>query len=270
MRLFPMLMFAATAATVSAGPVFAHAHLRSADPSVDGASGVVPHAVTIIFSEAVEPKFCTIEVKDPAGQRVDHGAPHLVDGDGTKLAVDLATLPPATYTVVWHATAVDTHKTEGTFQFSVIPHDASAISLEHPWARASAGPSTTGAAYLTVTDNGTPDVLTGVSTPVAATADLHESIDDHGVMKMRPLGQVALDPGKPVTFKPGGYHIMLMGLKAPLKAGESFPLTLTFAHAQPITVNVKVGSASGAAEHEHHHDAMEGMSAMPGMQHPTN
>ena len=130
--------------------------------------------------------------------------------------------------------------------------------VEHAWARASAGNATVAAAYMTVTDNGRPDRLIGVSTPVAAEAQLHETIDDHGVMKMRLLDGVALEPGKPVTFKPGGYHVMLIGLKSPLKAGDSFPLTLTFEQAHPITVTVKV-EAAGAP-------AMGGQGSTPAME----
>ena len=56
-------------------------------------------------------------------------------------------------------------------------------------------------------------MLTGVTTPVAAEAALHQSINDHGVTKMRPVGSLPIESGKPVTLAPGGYHIMLMGLK---------------------------------------------------------
>jgi copper(I)-binding protein len=124
--------------------------------------------------------------------------------------------------------------------------DAPSITLDHVWARASPGNSTTAAAYLTVTNGGQPDHLVSVSTPVAATAELHETINDNGIMKMRPVAPIALDPGKPVSFQPGGYHVMLMGLKNPLKAGDSFPLTLTFEHAKPLTVTVHVETVGAA------------------------
>jgi len=118
--------------------------------------------------------------------------------------------------------------------------DAPSFQIDHPWARASAGSAKTGVAYLTITDQGAPDRLTGVTTPVAATAELHETMGDMGNMKMRPLAGLDLAPGKPVKLAPGGYHVMLLGLKAPLKAGDSFPLTLQFEHAPPLTVNVAV------------------------------
>jgi len=118
--------------------------------------------------------------------------------------------------------------------------DAPQFQVEHPWARASAGAAKTGAAYLTITDQGAPDRLTGASTPVADTAELHESMSDMGMMKMRPVPGLSVAPGKPAKLAPGGYHIMLMGLKAPLKQGDSFPLTLRFEHAAPMTVTVNV------------------------------
>ena len=114
----------------------------------------------------------------------------------------------------------------------VMAHDA--------WARASAGAATTGAAYLALMGTDQPDGLVGVSTPVAVTAEVHETTNDNGVMKMRPVAIVPIPPHQTVTLSPGGYHIMLMGLKQPLVAGENFPLTLTFAHAAPVTVDVKV------------------------------
>ena len=119
------------------------------------------------------------------------------------------------------------------------------FQIDHPWARASAGAAKNGAAYLTITGQGQRDRLTGVSTPAAATAELHESMSDMGTMKMRPLPGITLDPGKPVTLAPGGFHVMLMGLKAPLKAGDTFPLTLQFEHAPPLTVTIAVEPVGG-------------------------
>ncbi len=121
------------------------------------------------------------------------------------------------------------------------------VQVSNAWARASAGNATAGAAYVTVTGGGQPDQLVGANTPVAAKAEVHESFTDNGVMKMRPVSPMAIAPGKTVTFSPGGYHIMLMGLKQPLTTGQSFPLTLTFAHARPVTVDVHVQALGRAA-----------------------
>ena len=123
--------------------------------------------------------------------------------------------------------------------------DPSNIHVEHAWARASIGAMPTSAIYFSLTDTGQPDRLVGCSTPVATSAQLHETIHDNGVMKMRPVPGLPLTPGQPVTLSPGGYHVMLMGLKAPLKQGETFPLTLTFEHAPPVTVTIAVEGIAG-------------------------
>jgi periplasmic copper chaperone A len=236
------------------GAAGAHAWLLSAIPPVDSTVTDAPGEITITFTGAIEPRFSTIEVTSPDAKRVDDAQPRLAAPDGTRLAVGVKGITPGTYTVAWHATSVDTHQTDGSYRFTVAAMDQSGIGLEHVWARATPGGATTGAVYFTVTSKGSPDRLVGASTPAAATAEMHETTNDNGVMKMRPVRAVELDPGKPVTFKPGGYHVMLMGLKSPLKAGDSFPLTLTFEHAPPVTVTATV-EAMGTG----------GAGAMPGM-----
>ena len=115
-----------------------------------------------------------------------------------------------------------------------------APTIDQPWARATAGAGTTGAAYMTLTAHGQADRLVGASTPVAAMASLHRTQDDHGVMQMRPVEGLALTADQATVLAPGGLHLMLMDLKQPLKQGDSFPLTLTFEHAPPQTVQVQV------------------------------
>ncbi|HEY0206892.1 MAG TPA: copper resistance protein CopC [Acetobacteraceae bacterium] len=99
----------------------AHAHLRQAEPPVGGTVHAAPAQVELTFSEAVEPRFSTVAVTDAAGAQVDHADLHVAGGDARHLAVSVSALRPGTYTVVWHATAVDTHKTEGSFTFTVAP-----------------------------------------------------------------------------------------------------------------------------------------------------
>jgi periplasmic copper chaperone A len=140
--------------------------------------------------------------------------------------------------------------------------DPAGIQMQNAWSRPMPA-GATGVVYMTITDQGGPDVLKGVSSPVAASATLHESFDDHGVMKMRPVGSLPVAPDKPVTLAPGGYHVMLMGLKKRLRTGDSFPLTLTFEHAQPLTVQVKVATGGAAASTSSDMANMPGMSRMP-------
>ncbi len=108
-------------AAVLAGRAEAHAHLESADPPVDSTLQAAPKSVTITFTEEVEPRFSTIEITDKQGRRVDQADVHLAPAGAKVLSVDLKPLPPGEYRVVWHATAVDTHKTQGSFGFTVKP-----------------------------------------------------------------------------------------------------------------------------------------------------
>jgi periplasmic copper chaperone A len=135
------------------------------------------------------------------------------------------------------------------------------ITVENAWSRAAAA-GRTGVVYLTITDAGAADRLTGVASPVAARVDLHESFIDNGVSKMRDVAALPVEPGKPVMLAPGGYHIMLTGLKQTLKQGDTFPLTLSFQNSGQITATVTVQSAGGGAPMGH--DSMGGMN-MPGM-----
>ena len=104
--------------TAGAGQAYAHAHLRTGTPAVDS-TVAAPAEVAIVYSEAVEPRFSVIEVKDSTGKRVDKQDVHTAPSDNKVLSVGLPQLAPGVYTVEWHATAVDTHKTEGTFKFTV-------------------------------------------------------------------------------------------------------------------------------------------------------
>jgi len=124
------------------------------------------------------------------------------------------------------------------------------IEVEHPWARATAPSARNGAAYLTLTEHGGGvDRLVSVSTPVAGKAELHTTLMDNGVMKMRPLDTIEVTPGASTKLQPGGMHIMLLGLTQPLVNGKAFPLTLTFEKAGSVTVQVDVQGAAAASGH---------------------
>ena len=125
------------------------------------------------------------------------------------------------------------------------------LTIRQPWARASAGPAKAGAAYLAIFNEGAAaDRLIAAETPAARRAELHSHQMDQGVMKMRPVEAVEIAPGGSVELKPGGFHVMLMGLAAPLKQGESFSLVLTFERAGRIEVDVRVGSVGAAGPGE--------------------
>jgi hypothetical protein len=124
----------------------------------------------------------------------------------------------------------------------------SSITVEQPWARATPGGATTGAVYMTLDNkSGTADRLTGVSSDVADKLQIHEMKVENGVMKMREIaGGLPIPASGSVELKPGSYHVMLVGLKKPLTAGEKFPLMLTFEKAGNVSVTVLV-QAMGAS-----------------------
>lgn len=101
-----------------ASPSFAHAHLKRAEPAVGSAVAAPPPSLSLSFTEAVEPRFSTVELQGPDGKKVQIGAPEARD-NGLTLVSTLPALPPGMYTVIWHATSVDTHKTDGKFTFTV-------------------------------------------------------------------------------------------------------------------------------------------------------
>jgi methionine-rich copper-binding protein CopC len=102
-----------------AATAHAHAFLKTASPAVGSTVAVPPTEVAITFTEGVEPKFSTIEVRDATGDRVDRADPHNAPGGKTRLIVSLNPLKPGAYAVSWSAISVDTHHTEGKFTFSV-------------------------------------------------------------------------------------------------------------------------------------------------------
>jgi copper(I)-binding protein len=130
------------------------------------------------------------------------------------------------------------------------------LKIGHPWSRAMPESSPTGGVYLLLSNRGkAADKLLSASTPRAAKAELHTHINDNGVMRMREVaGGVEVAAGQQVKFAPGSYHVMLMGLKQPLRAGDHFPLTLRFEKAGSVTVDVAVEdgvAAAAPAEHAH-------------------
>jgi len=104
------------ALTLPAVPAYAHASLDRANPRVGSTVSSPPRTISLWFTEKIEPGLSTIEVRNAAGARVDQGRAH---GGGNVLQVGLKPLPPGTYQVHWRVLSVDTHKTEGTFNFQV-------------------------------------------------------------------------------------------------------------------------------------------------------
>ncbi len=121
-------------------------------------------------------------------------------------------------------------------------YTAGSLKISGPWARATPKGAPVGGGYMTITNTGTaPDRLIGGATGISSSFEVHEMSMDGGVMRMRMLDKgLEIKPGETVTLKPGGYHVMFMGLKEQLKQGESFKGTLTFEKAGKVEVEYKI------------------------------
>lgn len=125
--------------------------------------------------------------------------------------------------------------------FACEPVSVGDLTVEHAWSKATIGADRPAVFYVEITNAGSSDdALVGIATPAAGMPMLHETVVTDGIASMPPAMSVPVPAGQKVQLAPGGYHGMLMGLAAALKAGDSFPLTLTFEKAGTVTVNVDV------------------------------
>lgn len=124
------------------------------------------------------------------------------------------------------------------------------ITIEHPYARATAPAQPVGGGFVTLVNQGGDDRLLSASAEVSKSVELHTMSMDGDVMRMRQVDGIALPAGQKVELKPGALHMMFLGLKAPLKTGDSFPVKLKFEKAGEVTVTVNVEEAG--ADHSMH------------------
>jgi copper(I)-binding protein len=135
------------------------------------------------------------------------------------------------------------------------------LTINQPWARPTIGKAPNSAAYLKITNHGgAPDTLIGVKSDVAKRVELHTVKKDGDIMKMRAVKDgITVAAHKSVELKPGGYHIMLIGLSRKLNDGDIFELSLQFKMQGEVPVKVKIqkmGSMdSGAMKGDHDHGA---------------
>ena len=139
-------------------------------------------------------------------------------------------------------------------------YELGSIRIAHPWARPTLPGQPVGGGYLKLENRGSAaDRLVGVSAEgTAARVEIHEMKLEGETMRMRRVDGLALPAGKSVALEPGGYHLMLMELKAPLAEGARFPLKLRFEQAGEVTVEIKVeqpkpGAAPAPAAGHHRH-----------------
>jgi copper(I)-binding protein len=126
-----------------------------------------------------------------------------------------------------------------------------ALEIKHPWVRATPKGSSVAGGYLQIVNTGTaPDRLVGGSSPIGR-FEIHEMKMNNGVMQMRPLpGGLEIKPGETVELKPGSYHVMFLGLKAPVEQGKPVKATLVFEKAGPVAIEYSVepiGSSPASA-----------------------
>jgi copper(I)-binding protein len=131
---------------------------------------------------------------------------------------------------------------------AIPPGSASAqgVQVVDAWSRPTPPGMDIGVVYFTVSNAGKSDRLLRVSSPVAKRAEVHESAMKNGVISMGSLSSVAIASGAPTSFEPSGKHVMLLGLKRPLREGDAFALVLTFANAGKIEAKVQVRGTGGA------------------------
>ena len=115
------------------------------------------------------------------------------------------------------------------------------LAVAQAWARESPPTVTNGAAFMTIDNRGTSaDRLLGADAEVAERVELHTHLMDDGVMRLRQVEFIDLQPGQVTELKPGGLHVMFIGLKAPFKAGERVPVTLRFEQGGNLDIEVSV------------------------------
>ncbi|HKR86785.1 MAG TPA: copper chaperone PCu(A)C [Phenylobacterium sp.] len=137
---------------------------------------------------------------------------------------------------------------------------AAEIEAVRPWSRPAAVGGT-GAGYVTLVNHGkSADALVGAASPDAAKVEMHAARMAGGVMKMTPEAQTPIPANGQVSFAPGGRHLMLVGLKRPLKIGDKVPATLKFASGATLKVDFVVQAQAPAASGH-----MRGTDHMPGM-----
>ena len=146
--------------------------------------------------------------------------------------------------------------TASSLFFSFAAYGGDGPMIMGAWARPSIGSAGNSAAYMELMNHGdAADRLVDVKSDVARKTEIHTHIMENNVAKMRRVeGGVDVPAKGNVEFKPGGLHVMLIGLKAKLAEGDAFPLTLVFEKKGEVVVDVKVQKGSTKAQGGHEHD----------------
>jgi len=131
------------------------------------------------------------------------------------------------------------------------------VEVQHGYVRATAPGAPNSAGFMVLANNGkAPLSLTGAASPSATAVELHNHVNENGVLRMRREAAIALPPGTLVELKPGSYHLMLLGLSEPLKEGQSVPMRLTFSDGSEQQLSLPVLRHMPIQQHDsgHGHD----------------
>lgn len=142
------------------------------------------------------------------------------------------------------------------FAGPVIAHETAVGDLQiiHANIPEPAAAAKSAAGYMVIANDGAePDALIGIETPAAQKAMLHESATDaQGVATMTHIDRLPIPAGDAAVLEPGGFHIMLMGLTAPLTEGQMVPATLVFEKAGRVQIEFMIDPPGGGGDHAHH------------------
>ncbi len=134
-------------------------------------------------------------------------------------------------------------------------HKAGSPVIESAWSRATPGQAPNGVVFMKILNHGShADRLVSASSSVAEAVEIHTHVNDDGIMRMRRIPGLELPPGQAVELKPGGYHLMLIGLHKPLKKDQSFTVKLDFGMADSQVVTVKVMGIGAMGGRQSHND----------------
>ena len=128
----------------------------------------------------------------------------------------------------------------------------SQVGVENPWARPTPPSAKLGAGYLTVVNSGAADRLVGAASPAAARVEMHVTLRDGEIMRMREVKAFDLPAKGRLELRPAGAHLMFVDLKRPFKQGDKVPVTLKFEKAGEVKVDLLVGRQPAAAESHGH------------------
>ena len=142
------------------------------------------------------------------------------------------------------------------FSAGVLAGAADNVSVQDPYVRLAPPNAAATGAFMVIRNTGDKDVkVIKADNPVSKATELHTHLNEGGVMKMRPVQAIEIKAKGEAVLKPGGLHVMMIDLKAPMKEGDSVPITLTFDDGSSKQVDAKVVKATTApalTEHKQH------------------